>query len=534
MNYISFITVVLPFVFAFISYAVGRKNEKARNILVVSACAFVFILTVVASFTAFGIKCASGLFGLSFEIDGFRAVYSCITSFMFLISTMLSPQYFSHHGNVNRYYLFFLMTLGATLGVFLSSDLLTTFTFFEIMSFTSYMWVIQEQDKDAMSAGKTYLTIAVLGGLVTLMGLFLLYSLTGTLEISALYEKCAAVTDRGTLYIASFCVLVGFGAKAGMFPLHIWLPKAHPVAPAPASALLSGILTKAGIFGVLVITCNMMRGDKLWGSVLLVLGIVTMLIGAVKAVFSVNIKYILACSSLSQIGFILVGVSMICLLGNENALAVNGTVLYMINHSIVKLALFLTCGAIFMGAHTLNLNELRGYGRNKPLYSIVFLIGACSLSGIPGTCGYLSKTLIHESIVEYASFAGTAGNIAEILFLFSGGLTAAYMCKLYITIFVEKPTEHTAKDSVKPTFMSCAALILSCAALPVMGVLPHALSEKISYLTLPFLGAGEKALDMRYISSENLSVWGFRCLSGRRCICFYKARAREGKRRECA
>lgn len=341
------------------------------------------------------------------------------------------------------------------MGVFLSADLITTFIFFEIMSFASYMWVVHEQDKEAMAAGKTYLTIAVLGGMVLLMGLFLLYSITGTLVISELYTAVVKAGSSTKLYVAAFCMLFGFGAKAGLFPMHIWLPKAHPVAPAPASALLSGILTKSGIFGMLIITANIMRGDELWGYTILILGTITMVLGAVIAVFSTNLKRTLACSSLSQIGFITVGVSMICLLGEENALAANGTVLYMLNHSIVKLALFLCAGAIYAGAHTLDINKLKGYGRNKPEILVPFLFGACSLAGIPGFAGYLSKTLVHEAIVEYAHHAGGFITAIEWLFLFSGGLTAAYVLKLFITIFVQKAHRGNSKGSRQNFTFKC-------------------------------------------------------------------------------
>ena len=172
------------------------------------------------------------------------------------------------------YYFFFLICLSFTLGVFLSADLKTTFLFFELMSLGSYVWVVQEETPEALDAGKTYLTIAVLGGLVTLMGLFLLQHLTGTLVLSELKAACAAVTDRTALWWAALCVFFGFAAKAGVFPLHIWLPKAHPVAPAPASALLSGVLTKAGIFGILVVTVYLLPGSRSWGVLVLILGFV--------------------------------------------------------------------------------------------------------------------------------------------------------------------------------------------------------------------------------------------------------------------
>ena len=285
------------------------------------------LVMVLAVCTRFGASLDIPLCGIHFTLDGFRAIYGLVVSFMWFVSALLTPQYFRGHHHLRRYHFFFLLCLSFTLGVFLSADLYTTFLFFELMSLSSYAWVVQEESPDALDAGKTYLAIAVLGGLVTLMGLFLLYRLTGTLVIAQLPDACARVMDRGQLWAAALCILFGFAAKAGVFPLHIWLPKAHPVAPAPASALLSGVLTKAGIFGALIITADILPGEHRWGVLLLVLGAVTMVLGAAIAVFSNNLKYILACSSLSQIGFILVGTAALSLLGQHNALAAHGTVL---------------------------------------------------------------------------------------------------------------------------------------------------------------------------------------------------------------
>ena len=176
----------------------------------------------------------------------------------------------------------------------------------------------------------------------------MLYHTLGTLEIGALGAAADGCAQKGTLYAAGACMLVGFGAKAGAFPLHIWLPKAHPVAPAPASALLSGILTKTGVYGMLILSCRLFPGDGGWGMLMLVLGVVTMTLGAVLAVFSLDLKRTLACSSMSQIGFILVGVGMQGLLGEENTLAAHGTLLHMVNHSLIKLVLFMAAGADYV------------------------------------------------------------------------------------------------------------------------------------------------------------------------------------------
>ncbi len=502
MNILIFLAVLLPFVAAVVSAAVGKKNENACGVISVLACAATLAITVLCAVFAYGENFELSVCGFSFKFGDFHAVYGIVSAFMWFCAALLSLQYFKGHHKLSRYNFFLLLTLGATMGVFLSADLLTTFIFFEIMSFTSYVWVVQEESKEAMAAGKTYITIAVIGGMVALMGLFLLYHIAGTLEIDALYEAVKAAGKSNMLYASAFCLLFGFGAKAGMFPLHIWLPKAHPVAPAPASALLSGVLTKAGVFGILVITGHILREDKIWGYTLLALAAVTMVLGAVLAVFSINIKRTLACSSLSQIGFILTGVAMITLLGEENALAANGTFLYMINHSIVKLTLFLAAGAIYMSAHTLDLNKLRGFGKSKPFLAIVFLIGACSLAGVPGFCGYISKTLVHESIVEYAHHAGALITAVEWLFLFSGGLTAAYMTKLFVAIFIEKGDGEGKK--MKLTLASKVSLGLSALPLIVLGVMPHKLSDKITGSMLSIADGHAFGEEINYFSFNNI------------------------------
>lgn len=468
--------------------------------------------------------------GLHFTIDGFRVLYGLIASFMWMMSTIFSKEYFAHYRNRNRYYFFMLVTLGATMGVFLSADLYTTFIFFEIMSFTSYVWVAHDEKKESLRAAETYLAVAVIGGLVMLMGIFLLYHETGTLDIGALYEVCRDImtgtgieyeTRQRVLYMAGTCLLFGFGAKAGAFPLHIWLPKAHPAAPAPASALLSGILTKAGIFGILVISCNMFYHDAKWGTLILIIGVVTMALGAVLALFSINLKRTLACSSVSQIGFILVGIGMQGLLGAENTLAVRGSLLHMVNHSLFKLVLFMAAGVIFMNIHKLDLNEIRGFGRKKPLLNFIFLMGALGIGGMPLFNGYISKTLIHESIVEYIEAlkmghlqaqmlgAGAMKGI-EWIFLISGGCTVAYMLKLYIAIFIEKNSDGAVQDkfdSLKGKYMnkvSAAALTISALLFPAMGLLPGIVMNAIADLGDDFMHPEEIGEAIKYFSMVNL------------------------------
>ncbi len=530
MEGLFLILVLFPAAGAFAVYFADRKAETAfekknrfqrlRDFLAIAVGVIEFAVMCVLAFSGMG----SELFvpeicgmGMHFCIDGFRGVYGIVAAFMWLMTLLFSKEYLSGEHHLGRYYFFQLVTLGATLGVFLSADLFTTFIFFEVMSFTSYVWVAQEETKGAIQAAETYLAVAVIGGMVLLMGLFLLYHTLGTLEMDALLEAASVCENKEMLYIAGVCTLVGFGAKAGAFPLHIWLPKAHPVAPAPASALLSGILTKAGVFGVLVVSCNIFLNDKSWLLLLLTLGLFTMFGGALLAVFSVDLKRTLACSSMSQIGFIFIGTGMQGILGEENALAVRGTFLHMVNHSLIKLVLFMIAGVVVMNIHKLDLNEIRGFGRKKPLLKCCFFAGALGISGIPLFNGYVSKTLLHESIVEGIALSAELANGAaagflkasEWIFLFSGGMTLAYMTKLFVAVFVEENADKKEQkrfDGQKNymSFLSAFAIGVSAVILPVLGVLPNLLTDKIADLGHGFMHFEGEVRRVSYFSLENL------------------------------
>lgn len=517
-------TFVYPAVFgpmaaAPIGWLVGRKNKSARDLFVFVVCglelalfSFLFVLGLYGIYGQTVLISGVAGMGLTFQVNGFRVLYGTVTAFLWFATTVFSREYFAHYHNRNRYYFFLLFTLGATEGVFLSQDFFTIFVFFEIMSLTSYAWVAHDEKKASLRAADTYLAVALIGGLVMLMGLFLYYG--GRSEM---------------LPAAGLCMLVGFGAKAGVFPLHVWLPRAHPASPAPASALLSGVLTKTGLFGILMLTAGIFRNDGAWGMLLLTLGVLTMALGALLALFSVDLKRTLACSSVSQIGFVLVGVGMTGLLGGEGGMAARGSLLHMVNHSLLKLVLFLAAGVVFMNLHRLNLNDIRGFGRKKPLLNYIFLMGALGIGGMPLWNGYVSKTLIHESIVEYTRLAaegrvGRYGSVGlfhavEWAFLISGGLTVAYMAKLYIAIFLEKNADEKVQqsfDALQGKYMnrvSGATLGICATLLPVFGMFPDAVMGRLADMGQSFFVLNESG-PVRWFDWENLKGAGISIVIG--------------------
>ena len=499
---------LFPILCAPIAYAAGRKNRSIAVMVGATAIELIALLAVV--FTSFNatleLPGVCGM-GMRMAIDGFRGLYASIACVMWLVTSIFSRDYLKHDHAPGRYALFTLITQGATVGLLLSNSIYTAFLFFEVMSLASYPWVAHEEDHGAMRAAQTYLYVAVIGGLVMLMGILMLPQGLATAPFEQLHGD-------ESLLLPALLILVGFGAKAGAFPLHIWLPKAHPVAPAPASSLLSGMLTKAGVFGMLVLTLRLMHGVTAFADIIFRLGVITMFLGALLAIFSTNLKRTLACSSLSQIGFIMVGVGVQGLCHNQNGLAAFGTIQHMMNHSLFKLVLFLLAGVVAMNAHALSLNEVKGFGRKKPLMHFCYLMAMLGIAGIPGWSGYISKSLLHEGLLEYIHELVHAGHAAgfyefcEIVFIVSGGMTLCYMFKLYICLFWQKNETRQAEYDGMKKYMSAPsaiALTLCACIIPVLGLFPHTFMTRVGQLAQPFFGAADPHhMPVPYFSAENL------------------------------
>jgi formate hydrogenlyase subunit 3/multisubunit Na+/H+ antiporter MnhD subunit len=224
-----------------------------------------------------------------------------------MIAVLYSLAYMKHEHKRNRFYLFLLLSLGADLGVLFARNFLVLYAFFELLTLFSFVLVVHEESGEAMDAFKRYLYLGIAGGLSLLGGIILLYSTTGSLAI----EPMLAGTQGWMGYLIAAMMIAGFGVKAGMFPLHVWLPRAHPVAPTPASALLSGIMVKVGIYGImrtLLLFSPFSVAGAAIGHWLLWIGLITMLVGWVLALTQDHIKRLLAYSTISQIGYIIVGI----------------------------------------------------------------------------------------------------------------------------------------------------------------------------------------------------------------------------------
>ncbi len=465
----NFITSGLPLAIALVPILAaalvplaGRFGDRYRNILVLLITGLVLVFSVSLLRQVFvqgevlsQFSVGFGDLPLYFRVDRLGAVFNLISALVWFLATVFSLSYMTHESRHNRYYVFYLLTLGGCLGVFLTADLFSLFFFFEIMSFASYLLVIHTQSEEAMKAGRLYLYLGVFGGLCILAAAIMIYWFTGTVELTPMLEQLLLLPART---LVAILLVIGFGIKAGMVPLHIWLPKAHPVAPAPASALLSGIMIKTGAYGIarvatVIYTPEAAETAGLWaytqqmGFVLIWFGILTMSTAAFMALFQGNAKRLLAYSSVSQMGYILMGIGAAAYLGFEGPMALGGFTLHVVNHAFFKAGMFMMVGAVYFRTGEIELSRLGGLWRDFPVTTVVFLFAAMGIAGIPLLNGYTSKVLLHHAIVEaYELHDSYALYIAERIFMLTGAMTTCYIARLFSSIFLgEKPAGLTVK-----------------------------------------------------------------------------------------
>ena len=478
---ILLLTLLTPFLATIFIYKF-RNNEDKRSNFMISVTFVVFIQTLIIIYLSsgtgyFSYKIANVMErGLYLAVTRFDAIFALLITGIWFLSTVYAKKYMAGEKFQNRFYAGWLFTLGGTLGTIFSGDLFTLFVFFEIMSITSYILIVHNQDEEALNAAKIYLFMAVAGGLAILMGIFLVYNQAGTMVFTEIADNIDLSGRIG--YFIGFSLLLGFGVKAGMFPVHIWLPLAHPVAPTPASALLSGIMIKTGVYGIIV-TFNYVISPAIpanqellefFGQLIIILGAITMFVGASLAVFQKNMKTILAYSSVSQIGFILTGIGSAAYLGIAGSIGVESAMYHVISHALFKSGLFMIVGYIYLKSHDLNIFNHGGLWKKMPITMVAFLVGMFGIIGLPGFNGFISKNLLHEAIYEaYNLDYNFIINYAEIIFTVTSSITVLYFSKLFYYLFLGK--ESKSSKNIKSNEFS------------MMGIIPFSLISFLVFLT---------------------------------------------------
>lgn len=422
--------------------------------------------------------------------DMTAAIFSLISAFTWWLVSFYLPEYMKAEERSRSFFIFFLLTLGAVQGIFLANNWIVLLAFFEIMTVTSFFWVIHNQNQEAITAGYFYLFLGIAAGLFIAIGLVFINSLGLPLEIGV---NLVSLSNSTLLSWAIACLLIGFGIKAGMVPLHIWLPKAHTVAPTPGSALLSGIIIKCGVYGMIRtaqtinLTNPMASFPTNTGLIVIILGILTMLLGVSLALLQSNAKRLLAYHSVSQVGYIIIGIGTAIYLGNEGSYGLAGAIYHTINHAFFKAALFLGTGIIYLRTGQQNLYKMGGLWRKFPITALLMLIAVFGITGTPGFNGYVSKSLLHHGIIEAAAVGGGLLPWIERLFNLVGVGTTASFAKLYYLAFLRK-ADPELEINGKENGLLIFPLLIFALVITFIGIKPELFLNKAIILALPELG----------------------------------------------
>lgn len=481
--------VMFPMVMTFVIYFVEQHSEKMRNALAVATSVVTF-LSVVALYphvVSGGNIIHYRMFQLlpnldiSFRVDILSFSLALLSSFVWMLVAIYSIDYMCKEHGCNRYYPVLIITLASCMGIFMAGDLFTLFVFFELMSLISYVLVVHEETIEALRAGYKYLIMTIIGGLALFFGIIITFELGGSVSLSG----ATLITEPSSLaFFAFISFLIGFGMKAGMFPLHVWLPDAHPVAPSPASALLSGIMLKTGAYGLLRVIFHVYGIDFMqeagWTLILAVVAVITILLGSAVAITQEDLKRRLAYSSVGQMGYILLGMSIL----TERALI--GNIFHIFSHAFMKSTLFLAAGAIILKTGKRNIKDLGGIGKQMPFTMFSFTLAALAMIGIPPFNGFLSKWTLSLGAMD----AGAPFYV--LILLVSSLLNGLYYLPIIIAAFfgAEEGHEHEhVKINEAPYKMLIPIAILAVSCL-LFGLLPTNLPFDLSRVAADFLLRG--------------------------------------------
>lgn len=483
--YLILISILMPILIGI--YLLVRKEYTGRKtLLTVSGTGFV--LTGVSVIAALGTAYGSSftLFYLTktlpiaFAVDGMSILFSSLTMLVFICAGFFSFEYMKHETKEKRYYGFYLIVFGVLNALCFAGNLVTFYLFFEMLTLSSMPLVLHNGSREAIMAGLKYLFYSLCGAYMALFGIYFVYQNSDSLTFTAggvLNESASAHAE--ILLIVALVMILGFSVKAGMFPMHAWLPAAHPVAPAPASAALSAVIVKAGVLAVIRTVYYIFGASFLqdtWvQNVWLVLTLITVFMGSMLAYREPVLKKRLAYSTVSQLSYILFGLAS---MGTES---VTGSLLHVIAHGLIKATLFLCAGAIIYMTGRTRVDEMRGIGKEMPLTMWCYTIVSLGLIGIPPTGGFVSKWYL--AMGSLSSAIPVFRWLGPAILLVSALLTAGYLLPLTIHGFLPGADYDYAnlKKREPSLFMTIPILIMTVLSV-LIGLFPTRIVETLTQM----------------------------------------------------
>ncbi|MGQ9542731.1 MAG: complex I subunit 5 family protein [Candidatus Bathyarchaeia archaeon] len=398
-----------------------------------------------------------------FEIDMLSIFMAGIFIFIGLLTAIYSTRYMEHDTGHSEYYALLLLMVSGMVGVAFAGDFFTLFIFWEVMCITSYVLVAFRKGQwEPIEAGFKYLVMSSAGSATMLFAMSILYGVVGSLNFAYMHKALSGSVTPWSM-IALAMVVVGFGVKAAITPFHTWLPDAHPAAPSSISAMLSGVVIKTGVYGLIRIMLLIFAPEAYhWHTALAIFAILSMTTGNIMALLQSDLKRLLAFSSIGHIGYIVFGLSVATVYG------LTGSLFHIFNHALGKALLFLCSGAFLLATGTRDLNHLAGVGRRMKITGLTFIVGSLALAGIPPLNGFQS-----EFMIVLAGLQRGATN--NLWYLFSGAMiinilfSVGYYLRIVQIVALHDPSgpASKAKEAPAPMLFSMVLLAILCIAIGI-------------------------------------------------------------------
>jgi multicomponent Na+:H+ antiporter subunit D len=449
--------VVLPLIVAGVLPLVGKVSRRVLPDLLANATLlFLLVYAAVAGRSLI----AGGPFlqqltwfgeavNIRLALDGFSLFMLVAVALVGLAASLFAIDYMEHYGAKANFYALYLVMVAGMNGLILATDLFSVYIFLEVAAIASYALVAFGLGHDELEAALKYLMLSVAASAFIVAAIAIIFGMTGSLDFATVAAALRELNAGAALGIASAFFLLGFGLKAALVPFHAWLPDAHPSAPAPISAVLSGLLIKvSNVFGL----------TPALSTVLMWLGAVSMVVAAFLALGQKDIKRMLAYSSISQVGYVVLGI------GIGTPLGIAGGLFHLFNHALAKGLLFLTSGSVQQATGTRDLDEMGGLAKRMPATAVTNLIGALSIAGVPPLNGFWSKLLIIVALVQ-------AGHpVFAVVAVLVSVLTLWYYLIMQRKAFFGKLNAKWAAVKEAPFWMTASTVLLAllCVAIGIL------------------------------------------------------------------
>lgn len=446
-SHLPVLQVIVPMLTAPLIILLNQKRLPWAVATAASLCAFAIAVTLTMDVMAGQeIKYSLGgwpaPWGIALAIDAFSALMLLVVTGASSVALLAGAQSLNRdieHHRQPLFYAAWLLALSGLVGIVVAADAFNIFVFMEISSLASYVLIAGGTDKRALPAVFKYLMMGTIGATFYLIGVGLIYMMTGTLNLADMAIRIHDVSDQAPILVAAGFITVGLALKAAIFPFHIWLPNAYTYAPNMVSVFLAACATKVSIYILLrfdffIFQPNLVGHDFQYTLFLLPLSILAILIGSSVAMFEPQLKRLLAWSSIAQIGYITLGASFLSVSG------LTASLLHIFNHSLAKGALFLVLACLGMRVAQLRIDNIAGIAQKMPWTMAAFVLAGLSLIGVPGTAGFISKWYLITATFQ----SGAMGIALVVIILISSLMAVVYIWRIVETAYFREPEGDTA------------------------------------------------------------------------------------------